>query len=309
MTSQSHSSATTIAPMSPLTRREIEAAEQAEAQAASRTLRVDRRFLWLWLTVSTLLSVAGNVGHAALTVPPGTAQLLAIGWAAAPPTLLMLAVHGLPTLSRMLGSERSDKLLSAVVWGVVAVTFGWSAFGLYSFTVALGVPSALAWVAPLGIDLSVFGATRGLVLTAPMAARMKVGAPAPRAAQPQLSNRPAPTTAPRPAPSTAPVAAPPAPRSTSPDAPATPRPAPSTAPQGSAGAPTPAPELVALAERIVSSKAVRQPVNTVARILMLSESESRKNVIADRTGVHHSVVTKVLSEAEQERRSTLQAVS
>lgn len=176
--------------MTYVTRREIEA---AEAQAVSSTLKADRRFLWLWLTISTLLSVAGNVGHAWLTVPSGTAQYLAIGWACAPPILLMLAVHGLPTLSRMLGSDRSDTLLSLVVWGVVAVTFGWSAFGIYGFTTALGIPRHSVGSRPSGIDLSVFGATRGLVLTAPIAARMKVGAPAQRAAQPQVSKPVAPT--------------------------------------------------------------------------------------------------------------------
>ncbi|SHW96656.1 hypothetical protein [Mycobacteroides abscessus] len=292
--------------MSIFTRREIEA---AEAQATASTLKADRRFLWLWLTISTLLSVCGNVGHAWLTVPPGAAQTLAIGWACAPPTLLMLAVHGLPTLSRMLGSERSDTLLSLVVWGVVAVTFGWSAYGICGFTTALGIPASLSWVAPLGIDLSVFGATRGLVLTTPIAARMKVGAPAQRAAQPQVSKPVAPTTAPRQAASTGSSAAPVAPRPTTSGAPVTPRPAPSSAPQGSPNAATPAPETVALAERIVESKAVRQPVAVVARILSLAETESRKNVIADRAGVHHSVVTKVLEAAEAQRRSQLQAVS
>ncbi|WP_079670343.1 DUF2637 domain-containing protein, partial [Mycobacteroides abscessus] len=207
--------------MSTLTRREIEAAEH---QATVSTLRSDRRFLWCWLTVSTLLSVCGNVGHAALTVPPGSAQVLAIGWAIAPPVLLMLAVHALPTLSRMMGSERSDKLLSAVVWGVTAGAFLWSAVGIHDFTSALGVPAELAWVSPLVIDLSVFGATRGLVLTAPLAAQMKVGAPSPCAAQPQVSKPSTPSNAPRPTTSTAPTAAPPAPRTTSPAAPAASRP-------------------------------------------------------------------------------------
>ncbi|SIC22231.1 hypothetical protein [Mycobacteroides abscessus] len=292
--------------MSILTRREAEA---AEAQATNRTLRADRRFLWLWLSVSTLLSVCGNIGHAALTVPSGTAQILAIGWAIAPPVLLMLAVHGLPTLSRMLGSERSDKLLSLVVWGVTCGAFGWSAFGIYSFTATLGVPSPLAALAPLVIDLSVFGATRGLVLTAPLAARMKVGAAPARAASPQLSKGSAPTTAPRQATPTASSPAPAAPRSTTPAAPTAPRPAPSSAPQGSPTAPTPAPELVRLAERIVSSRAVRQPVSVVARILELSETESRKNVLAERAGVHHSVVNRVLESAETERRAALTLAS
>ncbi|MBN7311793.1 hypothetical protein [Mycobacteroides abscessus] len=292
--------------MSTLTRREIEAAEH---QAVSSTLKSDRRFLWFWLTISTFLSVAGNIGHAALTVPPGTAQILAIGWAAAPPTLLMLAVHGLPTLSRMLDSETSDTLLKFVVWGVTIGAFGWSSYGIFSFTAALGVPSALAVLAPAVIDLSVFGATRGLVLTAPLAARMKVGAPPARAAQPQVSKVSAPTSATRPTPSNAPTTAPTAPRSTAPDAPPAPRPAPSNAAQGSLDAASPAPEVLALAERIVSSKAVRQPVHTVARILELSESESRKNVIAERVNVHHSVVSKVLEAAERERRRSLSLAS
>ncbi|MBN7524317.1 DUF2637 domain-containing protein [Mycobacteroides abscessus subsp. massiliense] len=288
------------------TRREAEAAEH---QATTATLKSDRRFLWLWLTISTLLSVCGNVGHAWLTVPPGTAQLLAIGWSVAPPVLLMLAVHGLPTLSRMMDSTTSDTLLKFVVWGVTAGAFLWSAFGIHDFTETLGVPSALSWVAPLVIDLSVFGATRGLVLTAPLAARMKVGAPAPRTAQPQLSNRPATPTAPRPTPSTAPSPAPTAPRPASPGAPAAPRPAPSSAAQGSPTAPTLAPEVVALAEKIVESKTVRQDVRTVARILELSETETRKAVIERRLGVHHSVVTKVMEAAEQERRAALTLAS
>lgn len=292
--------------MSILTRREAEA---AEAQATSTTLRSDRRFLWVWLSISTLLSVCGNVGHAALTVPSGTAQILAIAWASAPPTLLMLAVHALPTLSRMMGSTTSDKLLSIVVWGVTMGAFGWSAYGIYSFTSTLGVPPALAALAPAVIDLSVFGATRGLVLTSPLAARLKVGAPSPRAAQPQLSKGSTPTPAPRQAPSAAPTAAPPAPRNVSTDAPTAPRSAPTTAPQNGAGAPSPAPELVRLAEHIVGSRAVRQDVRTVARILELSETESRKAVIADRVGVHHSTVSKVLESAELERRAALTLAS
>jgi len=75
----------------------------------------------------------------------------------------------------MLGSDERDKLLTSVVWGVTVGAFGWSAFGLFGFTTAMGVPTQMAWVAPLVIDLSVFGATRGLVLTAPLAARMKAG--------------------------------------------------------------------------------------------------------------------------------------
>lgn len=161
-------------------------------EVTRRTVRQDRRFLWLWLITATACSVAGNVGHAlvealmraaagdgtttAPSAPMTTDPLFwgSVGWAVVPPILLMLAVHGLPTLARMLGVDESDTLLKGVVWGVVVAAFGWSAFGIYTFTVAVGVPAAVAWVAPVAIDLSVFGATRGLVKTAPLAARLKV---------------------------------------------------------------------------------------------------------------------------------------
>lgn len=151
-----------------------------DRRAATVTMRHDRRFLWLWLAIATFLSVAGNVGHAWLVATQngalGTPFWMALGWAAAPPVLLMLSVHGLPTLSRMMGEHGNDRLLGLVVWGVTAGAFGWSAVGIYEFTLAQGVPPQLAWLAPLTIDLSVFGATRGLVKTAPIAARMKLGA-------------------------------------------------------------------------------------------------------------------------------------
>ena len=143
--------------------------------AAWSTMRADRRFLWFWLSVATALSVAGNVGHAWLELPTEGSRWMVIGWASAPPALLMLAIHGLPTLARMLDRAARDKILSVVVWGVTVGAFGWSAFGIYGFTVAMGIPGEMAWVAPLVIDLSVFGATRGLVLTAPAAACMKAG--------------------------------------------------------------------------------------------------------------------------------------
>ena len=150
----------------------------AEELAAWSTMRTDRRFLWFWLSVATALSVAGNVGHAWLALPTGVSRWMAIGWAVAPPALLMLAIHGLPTLARMLDRAARDKVLTAVVWGVTVGAFGWSAFGIFGFTSQMGIPAQMAWVAPLVIDLSVFGATRGLVLTAPVAARMKAGIPA-----------------------------------------------------------------------------------------------------------------------------------
>ncbi|SLI41400.1 Uncharacterised protein [Mycobacteroides abscessus subsp. massiliense] len=59
----------------------------------------------------------------------------------------------------------------------------------------------------------------------------------------------------------------------------------------------------------MSSERLRTDATTVAKILMLAESESRKAVIAERVGVHHGVITRVLEAAETQRRHGLQAVS
>jgi hypothetical protein len=182
--------------------------------------------------------------------------------------------------------------------------------GLYAVAVAGGLGPRLATLWPLTIDAGIAVSTISLMVLRPLSgADERAARLANRAAQPQLSKGSAPTTAPRQAPSSAPSAAPHAPRSTSPDAPATPRPASPTAPQGGASAPSPAPELVRLAEKIVESRAVRQPVNTVARILAMSETEGRKAVIERQLGVHHSVVTKVLDAAEAQRRHGLAVAS
>jgi hypothetical protein len=269
-------------------------------------MRADRRFLWFWLTIASTLSVGGNVGHAWLTVLPGASRWMAIGWAAAPPALLMLAIHGLPTLARMLGSDKRDKLLTAVVWGVTVGAFGWSAFGIFGFTTAMGVPAQMAWVAPFVIDLSVFGATRGLVLTAPLAARMKAGLASLQISSgaPDATGVPVPISAPA-NPSRRDAGSPERPSSGLAGGSAgVPRAAPKVAPS-----PVPsAPERRRLAEQIVASGAVRKDADTVAAILSESEVESRKAVIAERIGVHHTVVTKTLGAAESIRRHPLTAV-
>lgn len=313
----------------------------AEARAAWSTMRADRRFLWFWLSVATGLSVGGNGGHAQLTVVEGPTRWMAIGWAVAPPILLMLAIHGLPTLARMLGSDKRDKLLSAVVWGVTIGAFGWSAFGIFGFTTEMGVPKQIAWVAPLVIDLSVYGATRGLVLTAPQAARMKAEIAAhtnPSTSRRRAILNPGSRTAPGPVhrPTTIPAPA----HQPVPSAPPTPPPAPALertvtveadtrpptpvvrTPPEPATAPVPTAEIQpepaaqvsvsretrALAEQIVASGAVRKPVDTVAAILSAAERETRKATIAEQTGVHHSVVTKTLDAADSYRRHQLAAV-
>lgn len=288
--------------MTTMTRRQAAA---VEARAEMTTMRADRRFLWLWLTVATILSVAGNVGHAWLVATQGSLGgspdprfWMALGWAVAPPMLLMLAVHGLPTLSRMLSRDSSDRLLSLVVWGVTAGAFAWSAVGIYEFTVALGVPAQLAWVAPLTIDLSVFGATRGLVLTAPIAARMKAGmhpAPsvssqvklsAPRSAPPAVQGAVQDKVHPAPAPQK------PAPRSAQ-SAPRIPAPA-----STSAVHPGIDPAVHDRAAALVSAGVTTKAPEVVAQILSGQVSGHSVTRIAADTGVHHKTVKSIIAAAE-----------
>lgn len=271
-----------------------------QAEIAQRQHRRAVRFFWSWLAGATVVSLAGNVVHAALTASPST-RWLAAAVAAVPPTVLLASVHGIAVLAKTSASGRVYRAAVAATTVLALGAFLLSFVALRDLAVLAHIPRQLAFVLPLVIDLAIGVATLALVAVGDKPTRRVT----PRTAQPQPSNHRAPTTAPRSTPSNAPSTAPPAPRSTSTDAPSAPRSAsPNAAQKGSD-----APELVALAERIVGSKAVRQPVDTVARILAMSESESRKNVISDKLGVHHSVITKTLEAAEAQRRHGLQAVS
>lgn len=267
------------------------------------------QFFWRWLVGATLLTLAGNASHALLPYIPATAVRLSVYLI--PPLVALVSIHAVTVLARV---GRVHRAKSSASWrdaggtailavsvtallALIAAVLSYS--GLLGVALAGGLSPRLAWLFPLTIDAGIAVSSVALVVLRPLSgADERAARLAHRTAQPQVSKPPTSSTAPRPTPSTAPTAAPPAPRSPSPDAPAAPR-----------TAPTPAPEVLALAEKIVGSRAVRQPVNTVARILEMSESESRKAVIADRTGVHHSVITKVLEAAETERRHGLTLAS
>lgn len=273
-------------------------------ELAQRHHRAAVRFFWSWLAGATVVSLAGNVIHAALTASSST-RWLAAAVAAVPPTVLLASVHGLAVLAKTSASGRVYRAAVAATTALAAGAFLLSFVALRDLAVIAHIPRQLAFVLPLVIDLAIGVATLALVAVGDKPTRRA----SQRTASPQLSNHRATPAAPRPTTPSAPSPAPTAPRSTTSDAPVTPRTAPPSAPQKAPDAASPAPELVALAERIVESRAVRQPVATVARILELVETEPRKNIVAERAGVHHSVVTKVLSEAESQRRHGLQAVS
>lgn len=310
MTSQFHSSSTTIGHMSTLTDRAEHDAERAQAHS----------FFWRWLIGATLLTLLGNAAHALLPLIPTTAIRLSVYLI--PPVVALVSIHAVTVLARV---GRVHRARSSTSWrdaggtailavsvtatlALIAAILSYS--GLLGVALAGGLSPRLAWLFPLTIDAGIGVSSVALVVLRPLSgADERAARLAQRAAQPQVSNHRATSTAPRPTPATASSPAPAAPRSTTPAAPATPRPAPSSAPQGSPDAAVPAPEVMALAEKIVESRAVRQDVKTVARILELSEREPRKAVIERELGVHHSVVTKVLEAAERERRRSLTLAS
>lgn len=293
MTSENRSSSTTLSPMSILTQTEL-------AQRHHRATR----FFWSWLAGATAVSLAGNVIHAAITATTGT-RWLAAAVAAVPPTVLLASVHGIAVLAKTSASGRVYRAAVAATTALAAGAFLLSFVALRDLAVIAHIPRGLAFVLPLVIDLAIGVATLALVAVGDKPMRRVTQ----RTAQPQVSKGSTIPSAPRPTPSAATHPASTAPRSTIPAAPIATRTASSNAPQGSPDAAAPTPETVALAQRIVSSKAVRQPVSVVARILELAETESRKAVIEKALGVHHSVVTKVLDSAERERRHGLAAVS
>lgn len=278
------------------------------------------QFFWRWLVGATVLTLLGNAAHALLDFIPTTLVRLAVYLI--PPLVALVSIHAVTVLAR---AGRVHRARSSASWrdaggtailavsvtatlALIAAILSYS--GLYGVALAGGLSPRLGWLFPLCIDAGIAVSSVALVVLRPLSgADERAARLAHRAAQPQVSKGSAPTPAPRQAPSAATSAAPPAPRTTSPAAPTTPRTAPTTAPQGSPDAPTPAPELVALAEKIVESERLRTDARTVSRILMLAESESRKSVISERTGVHHGVVTKVLEAADRERRHGLVAVS
>lgn len=262
------------------------------------------RFFWTWLAGATAVSLCGNVTHAALTASEGT-RWLAASVAAVPPTVLLASVHGIAVLAKTSASGRVYRAAVAATTALALGAFLLSFVALRDLAVIAHIPRGLAFVLPLVIDLAIGVATLALVAVGDKPTRRVPQ----RAAQPQVSKGSTIPSAPRPTISAAPSAAPSAPRTVSSDAPNASRPAPSPAPQVTPDAAAPAPEVTALAEKIVGSKAVRQPVATVVRILELSAEESRKNVISERLGVHHSVVSKVLAEAETQRRSQLAVAS
>lgn len=124
------------------------------------------RFFWAWLICGTAASILGNVTHALLSVagrPDGHA-VIAASMALAPPVVLLLATHGVHALvrSRIVGRSYWAALAITVALAMCAFVLSFEALRDLAQTYA-GMRSAVAWLWPLSIDLSITAATIALL--------------------------------------------------------------------------------------------------------------------------------------------------
>lgn len=113
------------------------------------------RFARLMLAAATLVSLAGNVQHAA-SLLTGTALIpfaFALCWAAVPALTLPAAVHLAGLVARAAGNSRARKAVVAGVVGVAILAFIVSYSALRDLTLAMGYPPAVAYLFPLLVDL------------------------------------------------------------------------------------------------------------------------------------------------------------
>jgi hypothetical protein len=126
------------------------------------------RFFWIWLTMATSVSVAGNVAHAVLTAPGGTVRLAAAA-AVVPPAVLLGSTHSVALLVRA-------RRVGFMYWCALAMTialagcaFVLSFDALRDLVVALGMSPDRAWLWPVAIDVSIANSTLSLLSLAPPA--------------------------------------------------------------------------------------------------------------------------------------------
>lgn len=268
----------------------MRASTMTAAEIDSRNHRRAVQFFWTWLTLATLVSLAGNVVHACFSAPPGT-RWIAMCVAAVPPTVLLLAVHGLAVLAKANASGGVYRA-SVAATGIVAVgAFILSFVALRELAVTAGIRPALAPVLPLVIDLAIGVATLALVAIGDKPARRARTATrcAPTAAAIGATPNPAPTIA-----TTATTA------TISGDI---------TAPSGTVSANIRVDDQTRnLAVALVAEKVTRQPVETVVRILAAHDAGDPLNRIAKNMGVHHSAVARVIEAAAAYAQRVLEAV-
>lgn len=123
------------------------------------------RFFWWWLISGTAASILGNVTHALLSASDsGASPVIAASMSLAPPVVLLLATHGVHALvrSRIVGRSYWAALAITVALACCAFVLSFEALRDLAATYA-GMRSAVAWLWPLAIDLSITGSTVALL--------------------------------------------------------------------------------------------------------------------------------------------------
>ncbi|MCB0937639.1 MAG: DUF2637 domain-containing protein [Mycobacterium sp.] len=259
--------------------------------AAELIARHHRRavtFFWGWLVGATLTSLAGNITHALLTAPHNL-RWVATVVAAVPPTVLLMAVHGVAVLVKANASGVMYKV-SVAATGVLALgAFLLSFVALRALAVLAGIAPALAAVLPLVVDLAVAVATAALVAVGDKPARRPRNAALAATYGAVQSRTPTATLGRANARSD--------------------RAVPASADAVSATTRASNDAAIELAAHLVSSKVTRQPVATVEAILVAHHNGDPLNRIAANLGVHHSAVKRVLDAAEAISERQLLAAS
>src|ERR1700737_2090878 len=116
--------------------------------------RAATRFFWAWLFAATSMSVAGNVTHAIMNAPRGTAALAAAA-AVVPPAVLLGSTHSVALLikTRRLGVTYWCALMMTVALAGCAFVLSFDA--LRDLAVSLGFHPGRAWLWPVAIDVSI----------------------------------------------------------------------------------------------------------------------------------------------------------
>ncbi|TXH09976.1 MAG: DUF2637 domain-containing protein [Spirochaetes bacterium] len=295
---------------------------------AAKDRRKARRFFWTWVGMATVLSVAGNASHAAMSAEMMENPWFRIAVGSVPPLMLAMSAEAVTVLYRntsskgVVGTEREKPSLPwwFATIGVVLLAlaaFALSYAALSHLAVGAGVSPRLSLLYPLTLDLSIAVGLLGLVAVPPMhtsllpeaeqavaPAKAPVVAAAQALATAPSAQRPAPSvTAPRPAASPSTNGSAPAtslkPRSIL-DEPLAPRKVPAKAPaslpnKSNSTEPSPTEHHRRIAEQLVRDKVARRTVGDMARILAMNDAKWSSSRIETAIGAHRDVVRKVVS--------------
>lgn len=142
-------------------------------------------FFWVWLTMATAASVAGNVTHAIVNAPSGSAGLAAAA-AVVPPVVLLGSTHSVALLIKARQTGRIYWCALLMTAALAGCAFVLSFDALSDLAVTAGMRADRAWLWPCAIDLSIAQSTLALLslsvfhrLDPPLHASARVSVPRP----------------------------------------------------------------------------------------------------------------------------------